>query len=63
MTESILCMAALFLLAWVIYLKSEVGSLSKKVDKLANVLKRYLKDKPADVEIVAELDGWDKKRK
>jgi hypothetical protein len=51
----------LFLLAWVIYLKLEVGTLSQKVDKLASLLKRYLKDKTSDVEVTRELDVWGKK--
>ena len=58
-----LATAALFLLAWVIYLKLEVGELSQKVDKLAGLLKRYLKDKTSDVEVTQELDVWGKKDK
>jgi hypothetical protein len=61
MNVFILCVAALFLLVWVIYLKLEVGSLSQKVDKLASLLKRYLKDKTSDVEVSRELDVWGKK--
>jgi len=61
MTEFILCVAALMLLVWVIYLKAEVGSLSQKVDKLAGLLKRYLKDKTTDVEAVTALESWGKK--
>jgi hypothetical protein len=63
MNVFILCVAALFLLAWVIYLKLEVGTLSQKVDKLASLLKRYLKDKTSDVEVARELDVWGKKDK
>jgi hypothetical protein len=61
MTEFILCVAALMLLVWVIYLKTEVGTLSQKVDKLADLLKRYLKDKTSDVEAVKALETWGKK--
>jgi len=61
MNVFILCIAALFLLAWVIYLKLEVGMLSQKVDKLAGLLRRYLKDKNSDVEVAQELDVWGKK--
>ena len=63
MNVFILCIAALFLLAWVIYLKLEVGVLSKKLDKLAGLLKRYLKDKNSDIEVTHELDVWGKKGK
>ena len=61
MTEFILCTAAGCLLLWVVYLKWEVSGLSQKVDKLASLLKRYLKDKTADIEIAKELDVWGKK--
>ena len=60
MTVSILCAAALFLLLWVIYLKLEVSTLGQKLDKLATILKRYIKDKKADVEVIDELDKWGK---
>jgi len=63
MNVFILCVAALFLLAWVIYLKLEVGVLSQKVNQLAGLLKRYLKDKTSDVEVSRELDVWGKKGK
>ena len=63
MNVFLLCVAALFLLAWVIYLKLEVGVLSQKVDKLASLLKRYFKDKTSDVEVTQELDVWGKKDK
>ncbi|MCX6998407.1 MAG: hypothetical protein NTV49_15315 [Kiritimatiellaeota bacterium] len=63
MNEFMLCTAAGVLLLWVVYLKWEVGSLSQKVDKLAVLLKRYLKDKTADVEIAKELEVWGKKPK
>ena len=61
MTEFVLCTAAGCLVLWVVYLKWEVGGLSQKVDKLASLLKRYLKDKTADIEIAKELDVWGKK--
>ena len=61
MTEFILCTAAGCLVLWVVYLKWEVSGLSQKVDKLASLLKRYLKDKTADIEITKELDVWGKK--
>ena len=60
MTVSILCAAALFLLLWVIYLKLEVSTLGQKLDKLASILKRYLKDKKTDLEVVDELEKWGK---
>lgn len=63
MTDFLLCVAALCLLAWVIYLKLEVGVLSQKVNQLAGLLKRYLKDKTSDVEVSHELDVWGKKGK
>ena len=63
MNDFLLCVAALCLLAWVIYLKLKIGMLSQKVDKLAGLLKRYLKDKNSDVEVTQELDVWGKKGK
>jgi hypothetical protein len=58
MREFILCTTALCLVLWVIYLKLEVGTLAQKVNKLAELLKRYLKDKNSDVEVTRELDSW-----
>jgi hypothetical protein len=62
MVDFILCVAALMLLVWVIYLKLEVGSLSHKVEKLAGLLKRYLKDKTSDLDVSNELEIWGKKK-
>jgi hypothetical protein len=63
MREFILCSTALCMILWIVYLKLEVGTLSEKVNKLAELLKRYLKDKTTDVEVAQELESWKTKSK
>jgi hypothetical protein len=51
------------MILWIVYLKLKVGTLSEKVNKLAELLKRYLKDKTTDVEVAQELESWKTKSK
>lgn len=57
MTDPIFCLTVLFFLAWVIYLKWELGLLQRKVDDMSRVLKRQLKGVSKDVELGSESTG------
>lgn len=50
MTDLILCMAAMFFLAWVVYLKIQVAGLQQENTKLKGVVKDRVKDLK-DVEV------------
>jgi hypothetical protein len=45
MAVPIMCLTALFLLAWVIYLKLQVGELMKQNEKLIALLRQHAKDR------------------
>ena len=63
MSEFLLCITALFLLTWVVYLKVEVRSLAQKLEKLAQVVRSHLKEKTGDVELSRDPEVWGKKPK
>ena len=63
MSEFMLCVTALFLLSWVVYLKVEVRSLAQKLEKLAQVVRSHLKEKTGDVELSSNVEVWGKKPK
>lgn len=63
MLDTILCVAAFLLLLWVVYLKAELDTLTRQTDKLAGLLKRYLKDKTSDPDIATALEIWNGKSK
>ena len=63
MSEFMLCVTALFLLSWVVYLKVEVRSLARKLEKLAHVVRSHLKEKTGDVELSDNVEVWGKKPK
>ena len=64
MKDVILCLAALFLLAWVIYLKAEIVNLLAQNEKLADLLKLKMdKDKAGmevggDSQVFGKKPGW-----
>ena len=58
MSECLLCLTALFLLSWVLYLKVEVRTLAEKLEKLAQAVRLRLKDKLDDVEVVKTGTWW-----
>ncbi len=61
MTEFILCLAATLLLCWVVGLKAEHDKLARQTDRLAGLLKRYLKDKAADPEAAGAVENGNKR--
>jgi len=64
MKDVLLCLAALFLLAWVIYLKAEIVKLLEQNEKLAALLKVKIdKDKAGmevggDNQVFGKKPGW-----
>lgn len=60
MNDVVLCMAALALLGWVIYLKLEVAKLKEELEQLARRLKRFLQEHGKDVETGGQASAWGK---
>ena len=51
MNEAVLCVIILVFLAWITYLKYQVGALKGEVDRLTSRLKRILRQHGKDVEL------------
>ncbi len=61
MSESVICLAAFFLLVWVLYLKQKIAELQRNQKKLLVLLKQQVKTQTGDVEVTTVLRGWGKK--
>ncbi|MBU1693923.1 MAG: hypothetical protein KJ726_10935 [Verrucomicrobia bacterium] len=61
MKDVLLCLTALFLLAWVIYLKMEVVKLMEQNEKLAARLKQKVDREKGGLEVSEEAQAWGKK--
>jgi hypothetical protein len=51
MSDPVLCLVVLFFLAWVIYLKWQIGALQKQVDQLSHTMKTKLKGVDRGMEV------------
>jgi hypothetical protein len=58
MNDAILCLSALFLLAWVIYLKYELGLLRAENEKLVEKLKKLVRTVGQGVETGDDMAVW-----
>jgi len=61
MNESVLSIAALFLLGWVIYLKYEIGLLRAEIEQLTGKLKKLVHVVGKDVETGNDKAVWGQK--
>lgn len=61
MKDVLLCFTALFLLAWVIYLKLKIVKLMEQNDKLAALLKLKVDREKGGMEVSEEAQAWGKK--
>jgi hypothetical protein len=61
MKDFLLCLAAMFLLAWVIYLKLTVVKLMDQNAKLAALLKLKMDRDKGGMEVSEEAQAWGKK--
>ena len=62
MNVFLLCVVALLFLGWVYVLKLRVSDLEKKNGKLKAALKRYARERPADLHVIGEDTAAVKKR-
>jgi hypothetical protein len=51
MSDPVLCLVALFFLAWVIYLKWRIGILQSELDQLSQTVKTKLKGVADQMEV------------
>jgi hypothetical protein len=51
MSDPVLCLVTLFFLAWVIYLKWQMGALQKRMDELSQTVKTKLKGVDQGMEV------------
>jgi hypothetical protein len=51
MTDPVLCLVSLFFLAWIIYLKWQIGALQKRMDQLSQTVKTKLKGVDREMEV------------
>ncbi len=51
MSDPVLCMVSLFFLAWVIYLKWQMGAMQKQIDALSQTVKTKLKGVGREMEV------------
>lgn len=58
MDQPILCMAVLFFLGWVIYLKLQIGGLKKQNAKLADTVRRQAHMLGGDAEVAKNAEVW-----
>lgn len=61
MTEAMLCLAALLLLAWVTYLKQQVANLTEQNEKMAVLLKVKVEREKSGVKVEDENRVWGQK--
>jgi len=63
MDEPILCLALLFVLGWVIYLKLQVAQLKQQIERLSGTVRKYIKEAKSEAETGDDQAVWGERPK